>query len=48
MIPMQEKRMQYNPLAIKERYDEIADLEDEAEKKANFRLLIPRYFVKKY
>lgn len=48
MIPMQEKRTQYNPLSIKERYDEIAGLEDEAEKKANFRLLIPRYFVKKY
>jgi len=45
---MQEKKTQYNPLAIKERYDEIADLEDEVEKKANFRVLIPRYFINKY
>ena len=45
---MQKRKTQYNPFAIKKRYDEIADFEDEAEKKGSFRVLIPRYLIKKY
>ncbi len=40
--------MQYDPFAIRERYEQIADLEDKAEKEGSFRVLIPRYFIKKY
>lgn len=45
---MQKRKTQYNPFAIKKSYDEIADFEDEAEKKGSFRVLIPRYLIKKY
>jgi len=40
--------MSYDAFAIKERYDKIAELEDIKEKSASFRVLIPRFLIKKY
>lgn len=40
--------MQYNPFAVKKRYEQVADIEDKAEKGGSFRVLIPRHFIKKH
>lgn len=40
--------MEYNSIHIKERYNEIADLEDKAERGKSFRVMLPRMFIKKY
>ncbi len=40
--------MAYNPFVVKERYNQIVNLEEESERSNSFRVLIPRFFIGKY